>query len=151
MPVETMIYLAVPGGVGFGVGVWLVGRRGHLMTSEGWISVGLMVIGIGLAMLSNVKVLHGFSLLLFIVISFMTGGSFALVMIPARTLVQERAPDEMRGRVISTQFFLCNAASAIPLPLMGGMADTIRFRYVFLTIAAVVLAVGLIYVWTSRR
>jgi MFS family permease len=98
-----------------------------------------------------VQTLQGFSMLLFLVVSFMTGGSFALVMIPARTLVQERSPDDMRGRVISTQFFLCNAASALPLPLMGGLADTIGFRVVFLTIAVVVLTVAAIYVRSSRR
>ncbi len=151
VPVETMIYLAIPGGVGFGVGVWLVGRRGDLLASKGWINIGLLVIGVGLVMLSNVQALYGFSMLLFLVISFMMGGSFAFVMIPARTLVQERSPDEMRGRVISTQFFLCNAASAVPLPLMGGLADTIGFRYAFLLIAVVVLVAGLINVRSSRR
>lgn len=151
VPVETMIYLAIPGGVGFGIGVWLVGRRGDLLASEGWINVGLLVIGVGLAMLSQVQALHGLSMLLFLVISLMTGGSFALVMIPARTLVQEQSPDEIRGRVISTQFFLCNIASAVPLPLMGGLADTIGFRFTFLLIAVVVLAVGWINVQSSRR
>lgn len=151
VPVESMIYLAIPGGIGFGAGVWLVGRRGDWMASEGWINIGLLGIGIGLMLLSQVQTLQGFSMLLFLLVSFMTGGSFALVMIPARTLVQKRSPDDMRGRVISTQFFLCNAASALPLPLMGGLADTIGFRYVFLTIAVVVLTVGVIYVRSSRR
>jgi MFS family permease len=151
VPVETMIYLAIPGGVGFGAGVWLVGRRGDMLATEAWINIGLLGIGVGLVLLSSMQALYGFSLLLFLVISFMTGGSFALVMIPARTLVQERSPDEMRGRVISTQFFLCNAASAVPLPLMGGLADTIGFRYAFLAIAVVVLVAGLIHARSSRR
>lgn len=65
-----------------------------------------------------------------------------MVVIPAQALVQERSPDEMRGRVISTQLFLSNIASTLPLPLIGGLADIAGFRPVLAFLAMIALAAG---------
>lgn len=142
VPVEYVAYLAVPGGFGFGLGVWLVGRRGHLLKEKEWISAGLLALGGGLALLPALRVLRGLYVPLFLLVSAGVGAGFALVIVPARTVVQERSPDEMRGRVISTQMFLSNVASTLPLPLTGGLADFLGFRRVFALLALVVLGVG---------
>jgi len=44
--------------------------------------------------------------------------------------------------VISTQMFLSNIASTLPLPLTGGLADLIGFRRIFALLALVVLGIG---------
>ena len=142
IPVECMAYLAVPGGLGFGLGVWLAGRHGHLLKEEAWVSTGLLALGGGLALLSALHTLRGPYILLFLLVSAAAGAGFALVIVPARTVVQERSPDEMRGRVISTQLFLSNAASTLPLPLTGRLADAMGFQRVFVLLALVVLGVG---------
>jgi hypothetical protein len=51
------------------------------------------------------------------------GFALALVVIPARTLLQERPPADMRGRVIAAQLALGNAGGGIPLLLSGALAD----------------------------
>jgi len=142
VPIEYVAYLAIPGGFGFGLGVWLVGQRGHMLKEKAWISAGLLAVGGGLALLPVLRVLSGFYLPLFLLVSAGVGAGFALVIVPARTVVQERSPDEMRGRVISTQMFLSNIASTLPLPLTGGLADLIGFRRIFALLALVVLAVS---------
>ncbi len=142
VPVEYVAYLAVPGGIGFGLGVWLVGRRGHLLKEKEWISAGLLALGGGLALLPALRVLRGLYVPLFLLVSAGVGGGFALVIVPARTVVQERSPDEMRGRVISTQMFLSNVVSTLPLPLTGGLADLIGFQRIFALLALVVLGAG---------
>jgi len=142
VPVEYVAYLAVPGGFGFGLGVWLVGRRGHLLKKEAWISTGLLTLGGGLALLPALRVLRGPYVPLFLLVSAGVGAGFALVIVPARTVVQQRSPDEMRGRVISTQMFLSNVASTLPLPLTGGLADALGFQRVFALLALAVLGVG---------
>jgi len=150
VPLEYMTYLAVPGGFGFGLGVWLVGRRGHLLKEKEWISAGLLALGGGLALLPALHVLHGLYIFLFLLVSAGIGGGFALVIVPARTVVQERSPDEMRGRVISTQLFLSNVASTLPLPLTGGLADFLGFRRVFALLALIVLGAGAVSVRHGR-
>lgn len=142
VPVEYVAYLAVPGGFGFGLGVWLVGQRGHVLKEKAWISAGLLAVGGGLALLPALHALRGLYVPLFLLVSAVVGAGFALVIVPARTVVQERSPDEMRGRVISTQMFLSNIVSTLPLPLTGGLADLIGLRRIFALLALVVLSIG---------
>ena len=75
---------------------------------------------------------------------------FALVIVPPRTVVQEHSSDEMRGWVISTQLFLSNATSTLPLPLTGGLADLLGFRRVFAFLALIVLGFGAVSVRQAR-
>ena len=150
VPVEYVAYLAVPSGLGFGLGIWLVGQRGHVLKEKAWISVGLLAIGGGLALLPALHALRGLYVPLFLLISAGVGAGFALVIVPARTVVQERSPDGMRGRVLSTQLFLSNLASTLPLPLTGGLADLLGFRQVFSLLALIVLGAGAVsarHVW----
>ena len=150
VPVEYVAYLAIPSGLGFGLGVWLVGRHGHLLSKKGWISAGLLTLGGGLALLPALHALRGLYVPLFLLISAGVGAGFALVIVPARTVVQERSPDGMRGRVLSTQLFLSNLASTLPLPLTGGLADLLGFRQVFSLLALIVLGAGAVsarHVW----
>ncbi len=142
-PIEQMPLLAVPGGLGFGLGVVLLGRYGSKVKEEAWLGVGLFVLGAGLASIPLIRALSGFSVVIFLLIAVGSGAGAALVVIPARTLVQERTPDSMRGRVTSTQLFLSNALSMAPLPILGGLADLFgiqrmfTFLGLFLAIAAI--------------
>jgi len=142
VPIEHVAYLAVPGGLGFGLGAWLVGRRGGRLREEAWVGTGLLLLGTGLALLPTLRALQGPYVLLFLLLSVGLGISFALVIVPARTVVQERSPDEVRGRVLSTQLFLSNLASTLPLPLTGGLADLLGFRRVFSLLALIALGAG---------
>jgi DHA3 family macrolide efflux protein-like MFS transporter len=144
VPVAYMTVLALPGGIGFAVGVWMIGRWGDRHKKEAWMTFGILTLGVGLILLPALNTLHGFYVILFLLVSFGTGAGFAMVIIPARTLVQERAPDEVRGRVISAQLFLSNAASTLPLPLMGKLADVFGLRRVISLLALIALSVGVV-------
>ena len=56
------------------------------------------------------------------------GLALALVIIPARTVLQERPPAAMRGRVIAAQLALGNAAAVIPLLIGGTLADSLGIQ-----------------------
>jgi MFS family permease len=142
--IENVMIIAVPGGLGFALGLWLVGQRGGLLKVEEWISAGLLILGGGLALISLMNELHGATFIFFFIISALTGVGFALVIISARTFIQEQTPDELRGRVMSTQMFLCNTASILPLPIIGGLADAIGFKSVFVLLGFTVLGAGVI-------
>jgi MFS family permease len=148
--VENVMVIAVPGGLGFAVGLWLVGQKSHLLKVEEWISIGLLILGGGLALISLMNELQGAAILMFFLISAITGAGFALVIISARTFIQEQTPDELRGRVMSTQMFLCNTASTLPLPIIGGLADAIGIKTVFVLLGFSVLGAGVISARITR-
>jgi len=149
--IENVMVIAVPGGLGFALGLWFVGKQGHLLKVEEWISVGLLILGSGLALISLLGELHGVAFLLFIFISSLTGVGFALVIISTRTFIQEETPDDLRGRVMSTQLFLCNTASILPLPIMGGLADSIGFKPIFILLGFGALGAGAMNVRFAHR
>ena len=70
------------------------------------------------------------------------GFAYALVNAPAQTVIHERAPAEMRGRVFASQLVLANLVSILPLILVGGVADLYGVSPVLLSIAALVLLVA---------
>jgi len=139
LEVADAVYMAVPVGMGFGLGIALMGRRGKLLSKERWISLGFIALGLGLAVLPLPRGAGGPSFLLLAMVIFTIGLGLALVTIPAKTILQERPPVGMRGRVISTQLVLGNAASTLPMPLGGGLADLIGIRKVMLILACITL------------
>ena len=139
LEVADAVYMAVPVGVGFGLGIALVGRRGGLLSKERWISLGFIALGLGLAALPFLRKASGSSLLLLAAVGFGIGLGLALITIPAKTILQERPSAGMRGRVISTQLVLGNAASTLPMPLGGGLADLIGIRKVIFILACITL------------
>lgn len=139
LEVADAVYMAVPVGMGFGLGIALMGRRGKLLSKERWISLGFIALGLGLAVLPLPRGAGGPSFLLLAMAIFTIGLGLALVTIPAKTILQERPPVGMRGRVISTQLVLGNAASTLPMPLGGGLADLIGIRKVMLILACITL------------
>ncbi len=151
LEVADAVYMAVPIGVGFGLGIALVGRRGELMRKEGWISLGLLALGLSLAVLSFPRRASGLFLPLILGVTLALGLGFALVIVPAKTILQERPPAQMRGRVISAQLVLGNAASTLPIPLAGGLADLIGIRKVVFLVALITLAVGAISTSTAAK
>ena len=79
------------------------------------------------------------------------GFAYALVIAPAETILHERAPAEMRGRVFASQLVLANLVSIGPLILVGGVADLYGVSPVLLTIAVAVLLTAAISAFHEGR
>lgn len=150
--VADVAYAALPAGLGFVSGLMFISsRHGLRMSRQAWSALGLTLFGTGLlgfSLLTMLKGLHVFSLSLAVIVA---GFGFALTMIPARTILQERPAPYMRGRVISTQIVLANAASTLPMPAAGGLADLWGIQQVLLTIAAIILGTAGLSVLMVRR
>ncbi|MBC7223524.1 MAG: MFS transporter [Anaerolineae bacterium] len=143
MPVENTAYMLVPVGIGVGSGMALVGQRGNRRPNESWIATGLLILGGTLASLSLLYCVDEVWRLPFLlIVALGVGFGFALVSIPAATLLQERPPERMRGRVIATRLVLSNAASTLPLPLVGALADQIGIWQTVLLLALLALGAG---------
>jgi MFS family permease len=146
---ENLPYLLLPGGLGFVLGLLTVNRWESRMRRLTWISWGLAGLssGIGLlAIASGTPSRLGLMLASFLII----GWGLSLAIIPARTVLQERPPAEVRGRVISAQLALGNAAAVLPLLLGGSLADQLGIQPVLAIMALLALVAGLAGAWMVR-
>ncbi len=77
------------------------------------------------------------------VVSAFAGIALAFILIPAQTAVQEEAPDEIRGRVLTVQFTLSNALGIIPLLVIASLTDLYGVPYVVMGTGVLLLVVAL--------
>ena len=67
-----------------------------------------------------------------------------MVGIPMQTTVQKQTPEDMRGKVFGLQNNLVNIALSLPLALVGVAEALLGLRLVLLSLAAMVILVGLL-------
>jgi MFS family permease len=67
------------------------------------------------------------------------GFSYALLNAPAQTVLHERAPPEMRGRIFATQVVSANFVSLLPLLVVGAITDFAGVTAVLLGISVFLL------------
>jgi MFS family permease len=82
---------------------------------------------------------------------FALGCELALMNLPALTLIQEQTPDTMKGRVLSLQLLVYNAASIPVILFMGGIADIYNIATVMWVLAGMVFVGGLFSVFLDSR
>jgi MFS family permease len=73
-------------------------------------------------------------------VTLIAGMGFACIIVPAQTILQERAPVDSRARIFAVQLMLGSVASVLPLLFIGGIADLVGTTWVFLGLGLVVLA-----------
>jgi len=79
------------------------------------------------------------------------GFFYALLNAPAQTVLHERAPPEMRGRIFATQVVSANFISLMPLLVFGAATDFLKVPIVLVLIAAAVLGMAIASAVVSRR
>ena len=70
---------------------------------------------------------------------FALGVAMSSINIPAQTIMQERAPEASRGRVLSLQFMLYNAGSIPVLLFAGVVAEVISLSALMILMAVTIL------------
>lgn len=146
--VADVAYLAVPGGFGFGLGLWLLNRHSQWLERPAWMRIGLLSFGLGLAVLSLGAGCSAWGLVLLALAGLSIGQGFALVNVTGRVILQDRPAPEMRGRVLASQATLSNLLTSLPLLLAGALADRIGIRNVYLVLALLVLGMA---AWGERK
>src|ERR1051326_9638477 len=71
--------------------------------------------------------------------------------IPALTLIQEHTPDTIKGRVLSLQSIVYNAASIPVILFIGGIADWYGMATVMWVLAGMVFIGGLLSVFLDAH
>ncbi|GHO75604.1 MFS transporter [Ktedonobacter sp. SOSP1-85] len=146
-PPEDMALILAPAGVGLvGASVLmtpLTERIGRIrLTLIGFISlaVGFLLLPAMQWLSLRLDPVHGASSswLLWSVILLVTllGVAMACVNIPTNTIMQERAPENGRARVLAFQFMLYNAGSIPVLLFAGAIAQLLGFNLLIVVLAA---------------
>jgi MFS family permease len=86
----------------------------------------------------------GLSILVLLTMAFAgpLGFTYAMVNAPAQTVLHERAPEDMRGRVFAAQVVLANAVGILPLIVAGSVADIFGVSAVLFAIAMVLATIA---------
>jgi predicted MFS family arabinose efflux permease len=139
-------FLLAAGGVGMGIGAAFVGQFGqrffHTQLSL-YGSLGMAASLVGLSLFAQ-------QLIPALLLITCLGGFAAIVGVPMQTTIQEETPEEMRGKVFGLQNNAINIALSLPLALAGIAETFFGVRPVFLGLAGLMIAGGLLTWYISR-
>lgn len=158
---ESAAFIFAPTGIGALVGLRFIpwfAQKGRNRV----VVIGLIGIAACLALLALVEPLADFTrdvpgtarlakLLRISLLQMMTmaiagpmGFFYALLNAPAQTVLHERAPPEMRGRIFATQVVSANFISLLPLLVVGALTDWVGITIVLLVLAVLVGGMGVL-------
>ncbi len=163
-PAADMAIILAPAAIGLVGASALMPRITERVGKIRLTTIGFIVLALGFLALplaewvaSLLDPKHGaespFLLWTIIVIVLVLGGAMAGVNIPTQTMMQERAPEQGRARVLAFQFMLYNAGSIPVLLFAGVFAQFIGFNQLVVLLSASLLLFcwwGVWYVGTSR-
>lgn len=126
-------------GIGAALGMIMLALMRGRMASARVSSIGLVGLGSGLAVLAVASTpavaVAGFGL---------AGLGFGWAMTGLSTVVQERAPEELRGRIMALWLVGFVGSRPIAAVLLGGLADTAGVQAAFAVAAALTAAVAVL-------
>lgn len=165
---DNAAFVFAPTGVGALLGMrfipWLARRVGKVrVVTIGLAGIALCITALALveplaALLENSGALDpegvaglGLLVTLTMFFAFPLGFSYALLNAPAQTVLHERAPAEMRGRIFTTQIVSANFFSLLPLLLIGAITDLVGISWVLMILALLVSGASLLNARAARR
>ncbi len=168
---DKAVTIFAPVGVGAVVGLralpWIAGRVGNnRAVIIGMCGLAFCVLLLGLIepislLLERTEMLDpsgeqragGLSILVLLTMAFAgpLGFTYALVNAPAQTVLHERAPAEMRGRVFAAQVVLANAVGILPLIVAGSVADIFGVSPVLFAIAAIMAGIAGVSIYLEAK
>lgn len=139
-------FLLAAGGVGMAGGAAILGQFGQRFSHN-----QLSLIG-SIGMTGSLLGLAVFTHQLWPVLLLLTalGGFAAIVGVPMQTTIQEETPEEMRGKIFGLQNNAINIALSLPLALAGVAETFLGLRVVFVSLALLAIAGGLLTWYISR-
>lgn len=164
---EDSVFILAPAGVGTVIGSLLLGQLGERVDRFRLVQVALLFVGAVICLMSLAGPIWeglgwvsyaeggsstfwgGWSLVgTIMLLALVAGVGFVALLVPTQTIIQERADDDVRGRLFATQLVLANVASVFPLVLLGEIADLWGIPRTLGLVGLAVVAVG---VWSGWR
>jgi hypothetical protein len=160
---EDSVFVLAPAGIGTVVGSLLLSRWGDRVDRRRLVECALMALGTFMSLMAVAATLWqqlgwivdpastsgsapGWQSLIAVIMALavLAGFAFVAVIVPAQTLIQERALAEVRGRLFAVQMVLANVSSIVPLIVLGELADLIGVGRALLLVGLVVLGAGIV-------
>ena len=151
-----------PAGLGLLLGAILVPAIATRIGSVKTIVLGLLGTALGIGILPIGKVLgimaqpqhwlvSPWFVIFGVVGSIIAGMSLDLIIVPSQTVIQERSPDSMRGRVQALYQALFNGGSIPVILFISGMADVLGIIAVMYVVSACSVMAAALTVWRTKR
>jgi MFS family permease len=144
---QEFVLLVLPMAGGLVLGIALMGALARRLSHRRLAELGLAGLAAGLTLLALLRPLADLlgpvpraQLLIAMPVAVGMGAAYALVAVPAQTSLQEALPDAIRGRVFAVLNLLINAASALPIILVGPAADLLGVPLVVAACAVATVA-----------
>ncbi|MDE2968234.1 MAG: MFS transporter [Chloroflexota bacterium] len=154
---EDAVFVFWPTGFGALLALVFVPQIGRRIRMNSMASFGLGVITVIVTMFGVLDFLRStgstqdWLLAATLIMAFPLGLAYAMVNAPAQTLLQERSPPEMRGRLFSAQMMLANAVSMLALLLVGGVSDAAGVRQGLFLLGGGLFVITLGSLWLGRE
>ena len=165
---EDSVFILAPAGIGMILGTGLLSRLAHRLDKHRAINSGVFAIGLALSLLSVVGAIwewlvgieiglpvgavqaeghpstpEFYALVGLVMLTATAAGlAFVAVVVPSQTIIQERAPVEIRGRVFAVQLVLSNVVGIAPLIFLGDLADRIGVDWTLLLLGLAICTFG---------
>jgi MFS family permease len=135
-------FLVAATGVGLVLGAGMLGHWGSRLQNKPLPVIGFSIIAVVLIGYIFLK-----SLVLSLSLSVVLGFGAALIAVPMQTLIQEKTPESMRGKVFGFENNVVNIALSLPLALAGILADRVGINAVLVGMSVLI---GLVALWVSQ-
>lgn len=162
-PAELAALVFIPAGAGLVLGSAITPNAARKLGYNRTIAVGVVMLAGCAALLAGVRAVapHVFGvpafydaplyLAVMMLLTFAIGIGLDFVNVPAQTLLQERSPDWIKGRVLAVQAMLLNGVTIPFVLVMGRIADGFGLSPAILVLAGIIASAGLLSVYLGSR
>lgn len=160
---EDSVFVLAPAGIGTVLGSLILSRWGERLDQRRLVEGALLALGTCMGLMALAASLWqrlgwipdpavtdpgtlGWRSLIGVImlLAVLAGFAFVAVVVPAQTLIQQRALPDVRGRLFAVQMVVSNLASILPLVALGELADLIGVGRALLLVGLAVLGAGLV-------
>ncbi len=162
LPIEVGAAVLIPGAAGMALGLWVAGALAHRVPHGALSSIGFAAFVFLLAALAFVnreaEFLAGYAPfewlddvsigdfdgggVIAMMVVFPLGFAYAIVAVAAQTVLNDRVPLQLQGRVLATQGALAALAASAPVLVAGALSDAVGVTPVLALVAAATAVVA---------
>ena len=162
-PPELAALVFIPAGAGLILGSAITPNVARWLGYWRTIAVGVIMLSGCAALLAGVRAVAPFVfgdpayfdaplyLIVMMLLTFAIGIGLDFVNVPAQTMLQERSPDWIKGRVLAVQAMLLNGVTIPFVLVMGRIADGFGLSPAILALAGIIAIAGLLSVYVGSR
>lgn len=152
---EISTILILPTGLGTFVGALIANKFKHRVPKNKFINFGMFLDGILLGLFIFFQLFSSFltslipgvdpltfTKIYIFTLAFFSGFADPFIIVPAQTSLQEKTPNENRGRVFGVLTFTMNIFGIVAVLIIGGLADLLSLPVAVASLSIIILVVA---------